>query len=1045
MVNTKIEVVMVDDMNVELTDVGQVTTDAGPIVSRNSHSMPIPTRVLRASWSSTLQLPKSAFPPRAVIADRPKYLKRCTDDLYAWQRHATNLNPHGPTFTLHDGPPYANGSLHIGHALNKILKDITCRFQLLQGNRVEYTPGWDCHGLPIELKALQRQKELGYAAEDKVLGALAVRNIARELALTAVEEQKQEFRGWGIMADWDHAWKTMDKAFELKQLNVFKRMVQRGLVYRRFKPVYWSPSSHTALAEGELEYNPDHVSTAAFIKFPIEALPPNLVARLGMTGKELAALIWTTTPWTLPANKAIAVRSDLEYVIVESAAHGPMFVAKARVEEVEKLSSEQLPLSKLGTIRGSELVGALYHNPALGDNSPPQQILHADFVSADSGSGLVHVAPGHGMDDYKLGQEHGINPFAPVDEYGRFTIDAQPESLVGKDVLTDGNNAVLDELRQRRVVLVSYKHRHSYPYDWRSKQPIITRATAQWFANVGEIRERALQALDKVTFIPHGGKERLSSFVRNRSEWCISRQRAWGVPIPALYHKDTGEAFLTSESVSHIISVIQKRGIDAWWTDEDSEAAWIPSSLENGPSYRRGKDTMDVWFDSGTSWTQMKGNGVADVYLEGTDQHRGWFQSSLLTMIAFETASDGLAQPEAPYKTLVTHGFILDQYGKKMSKSEGNVIAPDQIMDGTLLSPIKRKGMKRDGASSQTLIYDAMGPDALRLWVAGCDYTKDVIIGPLVLKAVNNSLSKLRITFKLLLGLLDKHQATVHLKFNELSPIDQIALIHVQKVHRSVQGFYKNHEYHKAINAINQYISTQFSALYIESIKDRMYADPVTSPRRKQAQMVLWEIFKYLSTMLAPITPLLVEEACDQLPEDLVFHPVRQAWRDQAENFSGVSGPWTNPSLERDWEYLLAVNTAVKSAQELARGDKKMGSSLQSFVMLEVKEQVVEPSFRALLHHHLNTLEDLLVVSDVQVSSYPLPLASIDPEAAWSYSAECIVHGQKVVAYVRSPTKEKCGRCWRYAVDPGTTQRMNVEPADALCPRCDEVVNGLGG
>ena len=1025
------------------------------LLSSCTCSMTIHTRAFCKPWSSTLQLPKSLFPPRPVLADRSKYLRRCTDDLYAWQRDAKTRDSasSGKIFVLQDGPPYANGSLHIGHALNKILKDITCRFRLSQGRRVEYVPGWDCHGLPIELRALQRQKELGNVGEDRELGPVAVRRIARELAASTIEEQKRGFREWAVMADWDNGWKTMDKAFEMKQLGVFNSMVEKGLIYRSFKPVYWSPSSRTALAEGELEYNADHVSTSAFIKFALQDLPPQLAGKLGLRGESINALIWTTTPWTLPANKAIAVHKDLDYVLMNSPSYGNILIAASRVDDVIRLCHQDLSVTNFGKIRGSELIGALYYHPTLGKQSALQQILHADFVSAESGSGLVHVAPGHGMDDYRLGQDHGIDPFAPVDEYGHFTDDVMITSLIGKNVLDDGNKAVLDHLSDQNAVFALHKYKHSYPYDWRSKKPIIIRATAQWFADVGEIRSHAIQALDNVTFIPPGGKERLSSFVRQRSEWCISRQRAWGVPIPALYQEDNGEAILTSESVAHIISVIENRGVDAWWTDEEFETAWIPPSLRNGARYRRGKDTMDVWFDSGTSWTQLGQNGsseqlIADMYLEGTDQHRGWFQSSLLTKIAFAIATGTGGKPEAPFRTLVTHGFTLDQTGRKMSKSEGNVISPEQIMDGSLLPPIKKKGVKRKGVKrisqeSQALSHDAMGPDALRLWVAGCDYTKDVIVGPSVLEAVNHNLLKLRNTFKLLLGMLETHKVETSYDFSQLDPIDQIALMQVHGLKESVQRHYEQLEYHKVVSSINQYVSTQLSAFYIESIKDRMYADSIHSTRRKQTQSVLWEIFKNLSSMLAPITPLLVQEACDYIPPDLVFDPIKQAWQAEANDISGIGGPLSSPLLRKDLEGLLAINTAVKYAQEAARNDKKMGPSLQSFVMLEICQEDAEDPVRDLLGRHLKTLEDLLVVSDIQIARGTLPLAMNNPKLAWSYTAECLVRSNRLVAHVYAPLKEKCHRCWKYIVEPEVSHVAQSELPEMLCPRCDEVVKGL--
>ena len=1013
--------------------------------------MLVPTRVLRASWSSTLLLPKSTFPARALPADQLRYLKQCADDLYAWQRQSLPRRGNSKrTFVLHDGPPYANGSLHVGHALNKILKDIICRFQVSQGNRVDYVPGWDCHGLPIELKALQQNKASGLLGDKTELSAVAVRSVARELARQAVETQRKGFRGWGIMADWDNAWKSMDKEFEIKQLGVFREMVDSRLIYRRFKPVYWSPSSRTALAEAELEYKEDHVSTAAYIKFPIVTLPSILTDNLAVDVKNLSAVIWTTTPWTIPANRAIAVRSDLEYSIVESPTYGQLLIAKSRVSAVET-ACEQAFTCVVELIHGSDLIGATYRHSFLGSSLSPQSVLHADFVSAESGSGLVHLAPGHGMDDYEVCLKEGVEAFAPLDDEGRFTRAAVPDNpdlLAGKEVLKEGNDAILQYLTEGGYALASHKYRHKYPYDWRSKQPVIVRATEQWFADVSQIREAALQSLSEVTFIPEAGRERLESFVKTRSEWCISRQRAWGVPIPALYDRTTGKALLTKSSVSHIMSVIEARGIDAWWTDAELDPEWTPPDLRDHrghTTYRRGKDTMDVWFDSGTSWTQIKclkdseQDHLADVYIEGTDQHRGWFQSSLLTNMAHQTASGvDRYSAKAPYRTLITHGFTLDQHGRKMSKSLGNVVSPEEIMNGTLLPPMKRTKVKKEATVDNKPVYDGMGPDALRLWVASSDYTKDVVIGRPVLKTINSSLSKYRVTFKLLLGLLKDHDPSQwEFHWEELHEIDQITLRQLQITYANVRKHYEEFEFHKAIHAINKFVNHDLSAVYFESIKDRLYADAAESETRNQACYSLYQIYNHLNVMLAPVTPVLIEEVWDYTPKQIqeaIDHPLRRPFME-----TGVSGSLTGvDGFADDTPHLLAANEAVKVAQEMARSDKKMGSSLQSYVILAVEEVRSGSNNLALelFDRYREALESLFVVSRVDACAASFVPAAVT-EAEWSYHAEFDVQGQKVTAHVYTPQQEKCVRCWRYAAS------VEVEKDVTLCGRCVSVVHGL--
>ncbi|KAI0837662.1 isoleucyl-tRNA synthetase [Hypoxylon sp. FL0890] len=955
------------------------------------------------SWSATLRLPKSTFPPRPVPKLRDQYIQRCADHLYEWQRQN---RPPDHNFMIHDGPPYANGNLHVGHALNKILKDMILRVKIQQGQRVDYVPGWDCHGLPIELKVLEN-------SEGAKLTPVEIRKAARNLASNTVLKQMKGFRSYGVMGDWDRRWTTMDAAFEIRQLRLFQKMIKKGLIYRRYKPVYWSPSSKTALAEAELEYRDDHISNAAWIRFPLtdewRTLPQFESLRHQIEG-QLYAVIWTTTPWTLPANRAIAVHDDLEYCVVRHGVNS-LLVAKSRLDTLISKIGAKDHVRVIGTFEGRQLTGLKYINRLRGKTAIPQPIIHADFVSADSGSGLVHLAPGHGFDDYNVCRPLGIPVAAPIDDEGKFTQDAFPDLpealLSAPSIIEGGGKNVLSLLQLQCDVLWVEKYQHKYPYDWRTKKPVVIRATEQWFADVESIKQQALAALEDVRFLPESGRKRLESFVQGRSEWCISRQRAWGVPIPALYD-DKGAAVVNEEVVEHIISVIQERGTHAWWSDAPDDKAWIPPSLREKGEYRRGADTMDVWFDSGSSWTMMKGR--ADVYLEGSDQHRGWFQSSLLTRIAAGALADADFEKGAPFKQLITHGFTLDQDGKKMSKSLGNIIEPQQVMDGTLLPPIKQK--KGKATAQGTPAYDALGPDALRLWVASSDYTRDVAIGVSVLSAIHTALIKYRSIVKMLLGSMHESARTA-----PLTSTDHIAFVQLQDTMQEVGKAFDNHEFYKGFAALNRWVTNDLSAFYLEASKDRLYCG--------DGGGVLEPLLTGLLRMLAPMVPLLVEEAWDHRPEWMkqdssLVHPLHQLYADPIIDPNRLTRDLT--SLRNDIPVLMSVHAAIKSGLETARGDKVLGSSLQSSVILDVADSPT----REVLQTYAAELEGMFVVSSVEINA-ELP---VDPE--WRYTREFEINGVKGTAVVLPPKQAKCPRCWRYV----------APEEDKLCHRCEDVVAG---
>lgn len=865
-------------------------------------------------------------------------------------------------------------------------------------------------------------------------------------------------------------------------MNARRLTVHSGLISRQTKPVYWSPSSHTALAEAELEYDDNHHCVAAFVKFPLVELPDLLRKDGRIRENDVSALIWTTTPWTLPANEFIGIRSDIIYQLVEvsgegqtgTGTKGQLLVAADRVESLKShLPDGQRIDVLIEAIPGSSLAsGGRYVNPISGRSG---RLVHADFVTSISGTGLVHMAPGHGMEDYAATQGLRDGPvFAPVDDMGRFTEDSfphNPEVLKGLAVEKDGAKAVIELLRNpsanlsstvpnnNSLIFATHNFKHKNPIDWRTKQPVIVRATQQWFADVGTIQEGALEALEQVEFIPQNSKARLQNFVKGRSQWCISRQRSWGLPIPALFRKDNGQALMTTESIEHIINVIEERGTDVWWSDAADDPVWIPEGLEQD-AYYRGKDTMDVWFDSGSTWTCLSprtDRPVADAYIEGTDQHRGWFQSSLLTHVA---AGLGHGKALAPFKTLITHGFTLDHEGRKMSKSIGNVVTPEEILSGTL-APIangKSKGPPPAPLSKKNK-GDPMGPDVLRLWVASSDYTKDVVISQATLQSIHQNLQKYRVTFKWLLGVLGDYPANgpVPTLMDDLSFADQIVLERTFRTAAFVWEANNKYEFHKSINAINKFVNADLSAFYFEVAKDRMYAG--NEDVRRHTQTILYLVLNDLMHMLTPITPHLVEEVWAHVPEEASVeypHPLHRIWDSPWQpNIEGTN----TAELDERFAIFQRISGAVKSAQEEARRSGKLGSGLASAVEILMPQETDGPiiNFLADLESG-DELRELLIVSEVMV----LPL---DPEAraqleevgeegdeenvlalllqarkqwrdnvAWSQEIEfeCGTEGNPVQGkvIVLPAAGKKCVRCWQY-----------VAPAeDGLCARCEDVL-----
>lgn len=951
---------------------------------------------LAHAFATTLTLPKTEFPNRSG-KNIAELTTKVSDDLYSWQSKSSELKE---LSIFHDGPPFANASLHLGHSLNKITKDIINRFNLLKGKKIQYRPGWDCHGLPIELKALQTLSEKAKQDVSTVLSPTEIRSIAKNHALEAIEDQKQSFRRFGVMGEWDNFYATIQRDYETRQLKVFKEMFHKGYITRKNKPVYWGTETRTALAEAELEYNDNHKSTAAYVKFPLKAVSSSVGKILkahGVDENNTSLLIWTTTPWTLASNKAVAINLEMNYTLLHSSTHGYLVVA---TDLAEKVKLDDMTILKSVIFSGSDLLGTKYLNPV--DNSEhAHPVLAASYVTSTVGTGLVHTAPGHGFDDYLLCKTHGIEPYSPVNSEGKYTSDlpAGCEHLSGKFVLGAGQKAMIEILKEKNVLVdFNSNYRHKYPYDWRSKKPIIIRATPQWFANIDEVKANAIEALKDVKFFPPQGRNRLEAFTASRSEWCISRQRVWGVPIPAIYSKADQEPITDVATMDHIINKISELGTDEWFVQEDDVSRWLPAEYQTkGDLYYKSSDTMDVWFDSGTSWTMLQerdGDKVADFYFEGSDQHRGWFQSSLLTKIA---ATPVNAKYRAPFKQVITHGFILDDKGKKMSKSLGNVISPEAVIEG-------QKGK-----------WPPLGVDGLRLWVASSDYTKDVMVGPQALKNVAENMKKFRITLRFLLGALSDYKP-VDFNYEQLQPIDKIALHQLKKLTNTVQEQYSAFEFNRVIQTINHHTSTHLSAFYFDIIKDRLYASAPDSVERRGAQFVLSEIFRVYLSILSPVTPLLTQEAWNYLPySESVDSPFKRGWVDLPEHY-------LKDSIEEDIKTLDRLRSVVNQAIEKGRTDKKITSSLSCDILLQFDSESAN-DLVTFIKKYDSYLAEFFICSQVTINK-------TETEAVeWSYESR----DSGIVAKAVPTLHHKCPRCWQYT----------AELEDSLCNRCDDVVKSL--
>ena len=894
------------------------------------------------NYKETVNLPKTNFEMRANAVKREPELQKFWAEHQIYEKLSQN-NP-GDIFVLHDGPPYANGSLHIGHALNKILKDIINRYHLLKGRKVRYVPGWDCHGLPIELKVLQDMKP----AERQGLTQLEIRRKAKEFALKTVDGQRNSFKRYGVWGDWDNPYLTLKPEYEAAQIGVFGQMVLKGYIYRGLKPVHWSPSSKTALAEAELEYPEGHTSPSIYAAFPMVSLPAAIQSSLEEYLPEMGVAIWTTTPWTIPANLAVAVNPNLSYAVVEVGSNGtkPSFGFKyllVAADLVERLSSVLgVKLSVKATGSGQALEHSTYRHPLFDRVSPI--VVGGDYVTTESGTGLVHTAPGHGQDDYIVGQRYGLPILSPVDADGCFTAEAG--QFAGLNVLIDGNAAVIQALTDAGSLLKQEPYLHKYPYDWRTKKPTIYRATEQWFASVEGFREEALKAIASVKWIPAQGENRITPMVAERSDWCISRQRSWGVPIPVFYDEETNEPLLTEETIAHVQAIIAEKGSDAWW--EMAIADLLPPQYRNnGRTYRKGTDTMDVWFDSGSSWAAVANQRPelhypAEMYLEGSDQHRGWFQSSLLTSVA----SNGIA----PYKTVLTHGFTLDEQGRKMSKSLGNVIDPAVVIEGG-------KNQKEE---------PPYGADVLRLWVSSVDYSSDVPISKNILKQMGDVRNKIRNTARFLLGNLhDFNPIKDTVPYEELPELDRYMLHRMTEVFEEITEAFESFQFFRFFQMVQNFCVVDLSNFYLDIAKDRLYISSENSFRRRSCQTVLAIAVENLARAIAPVLCHTAEDIWQYLPYQTPYKSVFEA------GWVQLNEEWKKPELAASWQKLRQMRGEVNKVMEQARKGNLIGASLEAKVLLYVPDEEFRQRLQdfnpSLANNATNAAENLGVVEETAV------------------------------------------------------------------------------
>ncbi|QGT99687.1 Isoleucyl-tRNA synthetase [Candidatus Syntrophocurvum alkaliphilum] len=922
----------------------------------------------KGKYDSTLNLPKTDFPMRANLPTREPETTEFWENNKIYEK-LQQKNEAKPTFILHDGPPYANGDIHLGHTLNKVLKDIIVRQRSLNGYNAPYVPGWDTHGLPIEQQAI---KNMGL--DRNKTDVVEFRQHCKDYALKYVDIQKDQFKRLGVIGDWDNPYITLNPEFESVQVKVFGEMASQGYIYKGLKPVYWCGDCETALAEAEVEYN-DKVSPSIFVKFPVT------------DGKEVIPsdsyiLIWTTTPWTIPANTGISVNPELDYVVCNVNDEKYVF-AKGLLERlVEEFEWSNVEI--ISELKGELLELVVCKHPIFNRDS---LVILGDHVNLDAGTGCVHTAPGHGEDDFFVGQKYDLPVISPVDNGGLFTDEAY--QFAGLYV-QDANAKIISELEDLNMLVNKSNMKHQYPFCWRCKHPIIFRATEQWFASIDGFRENALNAIDSVQWIPAWGRERIYNMVRDRGDWCISRQRTWGVPIPIFYCNDCGESIVNNDTIAHISDLFAKHGSDIWFEKNANDL--VPTNLKcdcGNNNFRKETDIMDVWFDSGSSHmavleTTEGLSWPADLYLEGSDQHRGWFNSSLSTAVAVKGT--------APYRSVLTHGFVVDEKGRKMSKSLGNVIDPLKMID-------------------------QMGADILRLWVASADYRSDVAVSKNIIKQCAEAYRKIRNTCRFILGnISDFDPNNDKVPYEQLTDLDKWALLKMDKLNRRVTKAFDNYEFHVVFHSVHNFCTIDLSNLYFDVLKDKLYCSHPNDPERRAAQTVLHELITNLVILLTPILAFTTEEIWRYLrKENDVESILLLDWPEANDGY-------INNELENTMDKVFDAREVVTKALEEARNKKVIGHSLGAWVGIYADNEWYN------ILSQINNLEKILITSRAE-----LDIAENRPD-----NSVALEDVSGLWVSVKPAEGEKCERCWIISVTVGEN---NEHPT--LCNRCSTVIEQL--